>query len=225
LRFVERLLTVDRPNPFLDDFLAFQGRIARLGMLNGLSQAVLALTSPGVPDIYQGGDVWDLNMVDPDNRRPVDFQMRRRMLSEVMQTNTDRRRRVSEWLAQWPDGRIKLAVVCALLHCRRRHHDLFARGGYEPIGLEGPLSQHIIGFVRRAGNQICVAVVARMFARLLGDEAEYASAVWGEARLDLRDAPKSLTNVLTGDPVSTNAGLPLGEILADLPAAVLIGQS
>jgi (1->4)-alpha-D-glucan 1-alpha-D-glucosylmutase len=225
LRFVERVLEVDRPNPFLDDFLAFQGRIARLGMLNSLSQVVLALAAPGIPDIYQGGAMWDLNMVDPDNRRPVDFHRRRRMLNEIMQTNGGRRRRIREWLAQWPDGRIKLAVVCALLRCRRRHPDLFSRGSYEPVGLEGPLSQHVIAFVRREGGQTCVAVAGRMFARLLRDGADYKSDVWGDARLDLRDAPKSLTNVLTGEAVATSAGLQLGEVLADLPAAVLIGQS
>ena len=225
LRFVERLLAADRSNPFLDDFLAFQGRIARLGMLNSLSQTVLALTAPGVPDIYQGGALWDLNMVDPDNRRPVDFVRRRGMLNEVMQTNGERRRRMREWLAQWPDGRIKLAVVCSLLCCRREHPDLFGRGSYEPVSLEGPLSQHVIAFVRREGGEICVAVAARLFARLLGDQADYRSDVWGDARLDLREAPKSLTNVLTGEAVSTDAGLHLGEVLADLPAAVLIGQS
>jgi maltooligosyltrehalose synthase len=142
-----------------------------------------------------------------------------------MLTNGAPRRRIREWLAQWPDGRIKLAVVCALLRCRRRHPDLFSRGSYEPVGLEGPLSRHVIAFVRREGGQTCVAVVGRMFARLLRDGADYKSDVWGDARLDLRDAPKSLTNVLTGEAVATSAGLQLGEVLADLPAAVLIGQS
>ncbi len=86
LHFVDRLLQIDRPNPFLDDFVAFQQRVARLGVLNSISQTVLALTAPGVPDIYQGGDLWDLNMIDPDNRRPVDFDLRQRMLAEVRPT-------------------------------------------------------------------------------------------------------------------------------------------
>ena len=87
LRFVERLLETERPNPFLDDFTSFQQRVARIGVLNSLSQLVVTLTAPGVPDTYQGCDLWDFNMVDPDNRRPVDFALHRRMLAEIEETD------------------------------------------------------------------------------------------------------------------------------------------
>ncbi len=87
LRFVERLLETERPNPFLDDFTSFQQRVARIGVLNSLSQLVVTLTAPGVPDTYQGCDLWDFNMVDPDNRRPVDFALHRRMLAEIKETD------------------------------------------------------------------------------------------------------------------------------------------
>ena len=225
LRFVERVLDVDRPNPFLDDFLAFEGRIAQLGMLNSLSQTVLALTAPGVPDIYQGGGSWDLNMVDPDNRRPVDFALRRRMLDEILQTGGDRRERIREWLAAWPDGRIKLAVVSALLRCRRTSSGLFAHAGYEPMNIQGPHAHHVVAFARRDGGQTCVVVAARLFARLLEDEASYRGAVWGDSLLELPDAPDPVTNILTGETMRSGAGLRLSALLADLPAAVLLAQS
>jgi (1->4)-alpha-D-glucan 1-alpha-D-glucosylmutase len=225
LRFIERVLEVDRPNPFLDDFLAFQGRIAQLGMLNSLSQAVLALTAPGVPDIYQGGGSWDLNMVDPDNRRPIDFALRRRMLDEILQAEGDRRERIREWLAAWPDGRIKLAVVSALLRCRRTSSGLFARGSYEPLGIQWPHAHHFVGFARRDSGQTCIVIAARLFARLLGEHASYRGAVWGDAQLELPDAPQRVTNVLTGETMQCGASLRLSELLADLPAAVLFAQS
>jgi (1->4)-alpha-D-glucan 1-alpha-D-glucosylmutase len=219
LRFVERILEVDRPNPFLDDFLAFQHRVTRLGVLNSLSQLAVALTAPGVPDLYQGGDLWDLNMVDPDNRRPVDFAARERLLAEVQAPDADRMR---HWLADWQDGRIKLAIAAAILRCRRQHADLFHQGGYEPIAVEG--SQHVIAFARRNGNRTCVVLAGRLFARLLQDKPGYDGAVlFPDAGIEVRDLPETLTDVLTGRTLSSAGRLHLGEALADLPVAVLLG--
>jgi (1->4)-alpha-D-glucan 1-alpha-D-glucosylmutase len=226
LRFVERILEIDRPNPFLDDFVACQRRIAAIGALNSLGQTILALTAPGVPDIYQGCELWDLNMVDPDNRRQVDFEARRRMLEAVAETNADRRDRIREWLATWQDGCIKLAIVSALLRCRRQKPQLFRSGSYEPIGIEGPHSHRLIGFMRRDAADACIVIVGRFFAQLAEDGAIYAGAAqWDDTRLELRDTPQTLTNVLTGETLSSTAGLRLSELLADLPAAVLLGRS
>jgi (1->4)-alpha-D-glucan 1-alpha-D-glucosylmutase len=223
MRFIERLLEIERPNPFLEDFVAFQQRIAWLGALNGLSQTALTLTAPGVPDLYQGGDLWDLNMVDPDNRRSIDFDSRRQMLADCMIDETSRRQLVRNWLTHWRDGRIKLALVSALLRCRRRHADLFRHGGYEPIAID---SQHLIAFARRNGNQACVVIAGRLFARLMRDSSFYdGAALWSDLRVEARDLPARLTNVLTGQAFSSAAGLDMGEVLADLPVAVLIGQA
>lgn len=220
LRFVERVLETDRPNPFLDDFVLFQQWIARRGLLNSISQTVLALTAPGVPDIYQGGVLWDLNMVDPDNRRPVDFDLRQRMLAEI-----DEHRQIREWLTAWQDGRIKLAIIAALLRCRRQYPDLFAHGTYEPIAFEGPPAPHLIGFMRRDGTQRCIVLAGRLFARLLGDEPTYTGTVWGDMRIDAVGDSEHLTDVLTGRTVSTSEGLRVSDVLSDLPAAVLLGRS
>ena len=220
MRFVEGLLDTGRANPFLDDFLAFQQRIARIGVLNSLSQLVVTLTAPGVPDTYQGCDLWDLNMVDPDNRRPVDFELRRHMLAEIAEG--DRRALLRDGLASWQDGKIKLAIAAALLRFRREHAALFRQGSYEPITIEGPLSHHVIAFRRRDGTSSCIVVAGRMFARLLGDQARYDGALaWQDTRITLSDGPETLTNVLTGATVSGSA-LQLSGILADLPVAVLL---
>jgi (1->4)-alpha-D-glucan 1-alpha-D-glucosylmutase len=224
LRFVERLLEAGRPNPFLDDFVAFQQRVAWLGVLNSLSQMVITLTAPGVPDLYQGSDLWDLNMVDPDNRRPVDFALRRRMLSEIEQAEPERRDRVRDWLTNWRDGRIKLALSSSMLRCRRQNADLFCQGSYEPIAVNG--SQHAIGFMRRDGNACCVVIAGRLFASLMRDQAAYdGAAIWGDLRVETRDMPETLTNVLTGQTLSSTQGLSISEVLADLPVAALLARS
>jgi (1->4)-alpha-D-glucan 1-alpha-D-glucosylmutase len=219
LRFVERILEVDRPNPFLDDFLAFQNRVARFGVFNSLSQLVVTLTAPGVPDLYQGGDLWDLNMIDPDNRRPVDFVARERLQAEIQSPDPDRMR---HWLSSWQDGRIKLAIAAAVLRCRRQQPDLFRQGGYEPIAIEG--SQHVIAFARRNGGQSCIVLAGRLFARLMQDKTGYdGAALFSDARIEGRDLPETLTDVLTGRTLPSAGGLHLGEALADLPVAVLLG--
>jgi len=225
LHFVERILEIDRPNPFLDDFVAFQHRIAGIGALNSLGQTILALTAPGVPDIYQGCELWDLNMVDPDNRRKVDFESQRRMLETIPESGADRRDRMREWLATWQDGRIKLAVVSALLRCRRQNPQLFGNGSYEPIAIEGAHAHRVIGFMRRHAADACIVVVGRFFAQPTGEGPIYAGAAqWDDTRVELRDAPQTLTNVLTDETFPSAAGLRLGEMLADLPAAILLGR-
>src|SRR4030095_5795526 len=173
----------DRSNPFLDDFLAFQQRIARIGVLNSLSQLVVTLTAPGVPDTYQGCDLWDFNMVDPDNRRPVDFEQRRRMLAEIAEA--DRRALLRDSLANWQDGKVKLAIAAALLRCRREHAKLFRQGSYEPITIESPLSHHVIAFRRRDSAGSCIVIAGRLFARMLENQATYDGAIWQDSRLTL----------------------------------------
>jgi (1->4)-alpha-D-glucan 1-alpha-D-glucosylmutase len=175
-----------------------------------------------VPDTYQGCDLWDLSMVDPDNRRPVDFELRRWMLAEI--AGSDRGALLREGLANWQDGKIKLAIAAALLRCRREHADLFRQGNYEPITIEGPLSQHIIAFRRRDGVSSCIVIAGRLFARMLGDQARYdGAALWRDARITLPDSQQMLTNVLTGASVS-GPELQLSEILANAPVAVLLTE-
>jgi (1->4)-alpha-D-glucan 1-alpha-D-glucosylmutase len=220
LRFVERLLEADRPNPFLDDFLGFQKRVAGIGVLNSLSQLVVTLTAPGVPDTYQGCDLWDFNMVDPDNRRPLDFELRQRLLTETREAAP--RDLLRDGVANWQDGKVKLAIAAALLRCRRDHADLFRQGSYEPLIVDGPLAHHVIAFRRSHDAESCVVIAGRLFVPMLGERTSYDSAaIWRDARVTLPDPPSTLTNVLTGATVSGSA-LQLSEVLADAPVAVLL---
>src|SRR5438046_9279782 len=124
--FVSKLLYPSPRNKFLPGFLPVAQEIARLGAINSLAQTLLKLTSPGVPDIYQGNEVWDYSLVDPDNRRPVDYKQRRDML-EALPTAT-----IDELSRNWPDGRIKMLLTQRLMQFRRKHADLFIRGEYLP---------------------------------------------------------------------------------------------
>jgi (1->4)-alpha-D-glucan 1-alpha-D-glucosylmutase len=159
-------------------------------------------------------------MVDPDNRRPVDFEQRRRMLAEIAEA--DRRALLRDSLANWQDGKVKLAIAAALLRCRREHANLFRQGSYEPITIESPLSHHVIAFRRRDSAGSCIVIAGRLFARMLDDQATYdGAAIWQDARITLPDGPQALTNVLTGATVS-GPELELSVVLADVPVAVLL---
>ena len=229
--FVERVLDTSRPNPFLEDFVGFQAKIARLGMLNGLCQCVIKLTAPGIPDIYQGGELWDLNLVDPDNRRPVDFEQRQRSLSEVrrifQRPAAGRSTALHGLIEDWQDGRIKLAVIAALLDCRRRERALFTDGDYQPLAFDGPQANHLLGFGRRCNGRSCLVIVGRLFASLIGDQQDVypGASLWGDTTLVLPDRSRRFENALTGVALSAqDEELSMSEVLRDLPAAVLLGS-
>src|SRR5262249_451198 len=170
--FVDQALATTRANPFLDDFLEFQVRIAWFGMLNGLCQIVLAQTAPGVPDIYWGGELWDLDMVDPDNRRAVDFDSRRRCLAEIRYILgfpvPERRAVLRQMLTNWADGRIKLALIAATLEVRRRERSLFVHGDYRPLEFSGSLVNHLLGFAYHYEGRWALIVAGRLFVGMIG---------------------------------------------------------
>jgi (1->4)-alpha-D-glucan 1-alpha-D-glucosylmutase len=152
-RFVKKTLTGPSGERLLSAFLPVQRRIASIGMINSLAQVTLKIGSPGVPDFYQGTDLWDLSLVDPDNRRPVDFTLRARLLDEVdaVLSATDeasRARTISEWLTTWADGRIKLLVTAAGLRLRRAQPDIFQGGRYRPLATEVTVPAGAVAFAR-----------------------------------------------------------------------------
>ena len=218
-RFVRRILDPQEGRAFLADLLAFQSRIAAIGALNGLAQTLLKLTVPGMPDTYQGCEFWDLSLVDPDNRRPVDFEFRR----ESLQQRAD----PAALLASWQDGRIKQHVIAATLALRRRHPDLFETGSYEPIEALGTFADRVIAFARRTEQAMIIVVVPRLIAALLQDREQPcpAPAAWGDTRLELPPAfaDRELLDHLTERPVRRPSGaLMVADGLADLPVALLV---
>jgi (1->4)-alpha-D-glucan 1-alpha-D-glucosylmutase len=157
--FIARILDPNLSGEFLQSLQTLAQRISLLGALNTLSQITLKATMPGVPDFYQGTEFWDLSMVDPDNRRPVDFAARAAALREADPPDWSR-------LAEdWPDGRIKLAWTRHLLKLRTELPSVFTEGNYEPLEVSGPHRDHIIAFARRHGRDAAIIVVGRALAR------------------------------------------------------------
>lgn len=171
-------LVVDEAAPALRaEIFAFIQEIAPAGAVNGLAQALLRLTAPGVPDLYQGTELWDFSLVDPDNRRPVDFALRQKMLG------------AGTTLAAWRDGAIKQRLIVRALALRRALPDLFADGSYEPVAVEGRLADRVVAFVRRHGSDAILTVVPRLPGGLIRNPATLA--------LDLEDTRLSLAADLT----------------------------
>jgi (1->4)-alpha-D-glucan 1-alpha-D-glucosylmutase len=228
--FVERVLDAERRNPFLDDFQQFHRRIAELGMLNGLAQTVLKLTVPGMPDLYQGSELWDLNLVDPDNRRPVDFEKRNQMigrLSEMLQSGANAA--CPQLLEHWPDGMVKLFVVWRLLSLRRSHPDVFQEGDYLPLEALGTRANHLFSFVRSGAGRTLLVCVPRLLARLTLPSVPFATGddVWADTFVALPEelAETSWRNVFTGEalqPAATydDRQIPAASLLRTFPVAV-----
>ncbi|MEM0980364.1 MAG: hypothetical protein AAGH78_08830 [Cyanobacteria bacterium P01_H01_bin.58] len=147
VEFTRAILTPDADNTFLAKLREFQGRIADYGIYNSLSQALLKLTLPGVPDLYQGNEMWDFSLVDPDNRRPVDYAHRRHELEQLQQAE-DRDWLLQNLLTYRQDGRIKLWVTHQGLAARQQYPDLFLRGDYQPLKVQGKAEESIIAFAR-----------------------------------------------------------------------------
>ena len=200
---------------FFSVFLPFVHRVARLGVDNSLAQVALKLTAPGMPDVYQGCETWDLSLVDPDNRRPVNFKDRERDLRSIFPIPAKHPgTAMRDLLDHWQDGRVKVAMTTLLLGLRKRERELFANGSYEALTLDGERADLALGFVRAAGD----AGVATLIARYPGRR---------EAAPDWRDATATLpsgvwTDAFTARHFEGGRAVSLGEFFATLPVAVLV---
>jgi (1->4)-alpha-D-glucan 1-alpha-D-glucosylmutase len=205
-----------KSDTFLSNFLPFIRRVARLGIENSLIQSVGKLTAPGVADIYQGCELWDLNLVDPDNRRPVDFAVREAAIADLaarLEAPEQRSALFKTLMDEWQDGRAKLATTALLLALRREEPELFASSDYQPMVIEGDRSDWAFGYVRTSADRKLAVVIARYPARREAEPDWNARAQLPEAKwFDLfrgRDAP---------------VGAPLHEWLNPLPFAVLLAR-
>ncbi len=190
--FLRDCLDTTRSNPFLDSFRPFQARIAYLGMINSLSQTLAKLTVPGVPDLYQGSELWELSLVDPDNRRPVDYETRARQI-EDLDAGADDPDAFGDLLARWKDGAVKLAVTRIALALRRQQPDLFATGDYEPLDVTGARGDHVCAFARHLDGERIIVAFPRLVAAL--DDGQG----WGDTTIILPTAaPTRWRNALGG---------------------------
>jgi malto-oligosyltrehalose synthase len=217
--FVSRLMSDTVREGLPDEIAAFANYLAPHGALNSLAQLLLKIAAPGVPDFYQGTELWSYTLVDPDNRQPIDYQERRRVLDDVASFVTcPEPARVRSLAQSWKDGRLKLFVTVAALHCRARHAATFEHGSVQRIEAHGMRAGHIIAFGRRHGDDTIIVAVPRWSSRLATATMHIPASAWGDSGLTLPGAP--WRNVLTGEQIDTEAP-PLHRLFATLPVAML----
>jgi len=227
--FLESILDSPKENGFLEDFLPFEKRIAYYGALNSLAQVLLKITSPGIPDFYQGTELWDFSLVDPDNRRPVDFKTRAAMLDELAQHEMQGQESlIQQILSSWEDGLVKLYVTYKALNVREAYTDLFHDGQYVPLQVIGHRQEHVCAFLRQRGKSCALVVIPRLLSKLVRvGFAPVGRDVWGKDLLILPDGvPESWLNSFTGEKIKacgTTGGLKISDILHKFPVALLIG--
>jgi (1->4)-alpha-D-glucan 1-alpha-D-glucosylmutase len=233
VRFVEGALAQPVRNRFVQDFRIAHRRIARHGCVNGLAQLLVKLTSPGVPDTYQGTELWDLNLVDPDNRRPVDYRQRAPWLQAMIAAGgRDATAQARELLEHWPDGRVKLWLTWRLLSLRRERATWFERAGYLPVNAVGTHAARVCAYARSGEGALLLCVVPRLWMALARDDAPWplGAAAWADTALEVPGAPRAWRNLLTGEVVEAGAAggagdstsrLALGSVLSTFPVAAL----
>ncbi|MGH9522009.1 MAG: malto-oligosyltrehalose synthase, partial [Terriglobales bacterium] len=232
--FIERILTpgtASRPNLFLRSIEEFLPAVQYFGCINSVAQLLLKLTAPGVPDIYQGQELWDFSLVDPDNRRPVDFELRRKLLESLLSVGPaalSRSDTASDLLSNFADGRLKLWTTAATLRFRRDHPALFQDGDYIPLEAEGPKRDHLVAFARRHEGRIAITAVPSLALTLCGGDPNARIAdCWADTRLVLPpDAPADFENVLTGERMNAERGfLNCSQLFRSFPVVLLQNES
>jgi (1->4)-alpha-D-glucan 1-alpha-D-glucosylmutase len=231
--FIFGVLGETGAHPFLEDLVPLARRVAYYGQFNALAQVLLKLASPGVPDIYQGNELWDFSLVDPDNRRPVDYTQRCALLADlkqqIEQAGDDLMQLAQRLLNTSQDGRIKLYLIERVLDFRRRHPDLFAHGSYVPLEAQGTKQGHVCAFTRTLNRDAIVVVTPRLVVGLTNstEQPPIGAAVWRDTWLALPEDQASwrYRNLLTGEVLSAGwhdgkPGLLLATLCGHLPVGI-----
>jgi (1->4)-alpha-D-glucan 1-alpha-D-glucosylmutase len=186
------------------------------GALASLAQVVLKVASPGVPDVYRGTELWDLTLVDPDNRRPYDRDLRAQLLGELRTLDDP-----APLFATWPDGRVKFLVLLRTLAARTERPDVFVGGDYFGFDVAGARAAHLVAFARRSGDDLAVAIAPRRTAAFSGRGSPPVSEIWADTRIALPDGG-DLTDAITGRPLELHDGsVRAADALATFPVALL----
>ena len=225
--FAEKILARSEANAFLKEFIPFCRRVSHYGMLNSLSQTLIKITSPGVPDFYQGTELWDLSLVDPDNRRPVDFEKRRAMLAVIREeedSNIDRL--FQDLLARREDGKIKLFLIYRALKARRTHREIFQEGAYLPLESGGRFGSHVVAFARRHEQQWAIVIAPRFLSHLVqAGDFPLGRKVWQDTEVTMPGgAPAQWRNVITSEVLSRGQGTVCRRCITQFPGGAAHGR-
>jgi (1->4)-alpha-D-glucan 1-alpha-D-glucosylmutase len=215
---------------FVESLQSVLPQLQLFGGINSLSQVLLKVTSPGVPDFYQGSELWNLSLVDPDNRRPVNFEFRARLLEDLVRKGEQQclLEVCREVLESFSDGRVKLWTTYRALHIRREHPEVFRRGDYIPLAVDHDKPGHAVAFLRGDTTRCVLTVAPRFTCTLMhGKAAMPLGAAWGNASIALpADTPATFVNGFTGETLSVglNRSLQVKDVLAHFPVGILVGQ-
>ncbi|MGH2413518.1 MAG: malto-oligosyltrehalose synthase, partial [Microcystaceae cyanobacterium] len=223
--FVDRILSPGENNQFLEELQVFQKRIASYGIFNSLSQNLLKITTPGLPDFYQGTELWDLSLVDPDNRRPVDYEKRIEYLQAIKQrSQTDIIDLVTDLKANSTDGRIKLFLIERALAARNQYLPVFQQGNYVPLSIIGQHQNHVIAFARHHEGITAMIIVPRFLTSLIQPE-DYplGEEIWSDTHIKIpSDLQSNWKDAITNEILLNSDAIPMGKILKYFPVALLI---
>lgn len=224
-QFVDKLLVFCHTDEFWQDFTAFQKKVAAYAVYNSLSQVLIKMAAPGIPDFYQGSELWELNLVDPDNRRPVDFEGRAKLLTEIKsKENQSGSGFLTELLTHAENGCVKMFLIYKLLSARRRHRQIFEDGDYIPLTTTGSKSEHITAFARKSGKKIAIAIATRFVTSIISPaQLPIGDSIWKDTSIIIPDETSNLwLNIITGEKIDNSKKLLVGHILSKFPVALLV---
>jgi (1->4)-alpha-D-glucan 1-alpha-D-glucosylmutase len=227
IKFIDKILTPSDKNLFLSDFLNFQRTISFYGIFNSLSQTLVKMTSPGIPDFYQGTEFWDLNLVDPDNRRPVDFELRMWLLKEIKARGKENiESLIQNLFSTSEDGRIKLFLIHTVLEVRNRYRNLYEKGTYIPLQTEGKYKDNIVAFAWDHKPVYSVTIAPRFLTAVVDENTyPFGKDVWHDTKVILpEDAPDSWTETLTDTELTCKKSFLVGDVFCTFPGALLISR-
>lgn len=222
--FIDRILKPGAGNSFLQQFLRFQRKIAWYGIFNSLSQTLIKTTAPGVPDFYQGTELWDFTFVDPDNRKPVDFETRSSLLCDLVErAQADLPALLHDMLQNREDGRLKLFLIHRALNARRVNVQLFRSGSHDPLRVEGKHADHIVAFRRADGRSAAIAIAPRLLtALILEGEYPFGREVWQDTAVVVEDNAGWKETITCADVPREGDRIYIGDVIKTFPVALLI---
>ncbi len=225
LGFVEGVL---ESKEFMGEFLPFQKTLAHYGVFNSLSQTLLKITCPGIPDIYRGCELWELSLVDPDNRRPVDFDKRTRYLETIKSAEETRLNGlIEEMLSDYTDGRLKLFTIYRALNARKNFRELFDHGEYVPLRARGACADRVVAFARHMEGRWAIIAVPRFLTELIEPgQAPLGEDVWQDTAVALPErAPARCVHVFTDEVCDGDGEIKISDVFSRFPAGFLVGES
>lgn len=225
-QFLDKILDQGTSQEFLEEFRKFWEEISRYGVLNSISQLAIKMTVPGIPDTYQGSELWNFSLTDPDNRSPIDSRYLLEKMNKLEEIGKSKKA-IEDLLEDYKTGLIKLHITISLMQLRKKYRAFFLSAEYVPLEVKGDNERHLIAFARKSKDRVVITIAPRFFTSLCrGDGIEFKEGIWSDFEVVSNWNLKSLENVITGEKVEfrKRVAIPVESALGKLPAVVLVGE-